>query len=159
MLRMSRMADYGTVVMSFLARTPERQVQAGEIADAVHIALPTVSKILKMLARAHLLLSYRGAQGGYRLARSPEAISVSQIIDAMDGPIALTECDDSNGSGCCIESHCEIRGNWQRVSQVVRGALARLSLAELAQPQPQAIQFMPPRMNLASAIGMQERNG
>lgn len=150
MLRMSRMADYGTVVMSYLARTPDQVCQAADVADAVHIALPTVSKILKMLARAQLLRSYRGVQGGYCLARPAAEISVAQIIDAMDGPIALTECDDGKTGNCSIETHCEIRGNWQRVSQVVRGSLARLSLAELAKPAPKPITLTRPMMASAT---------
>lgn len=136
---MSRLADYGTVVMTFLAREPERVCSALEISTAVGLELPTVSKILKTLLRANLLLSRRGAGGGYMLAMAPDKISVAGIIDAIEGyPMGLTECSSVPGL-CARESACAVRGNWQRVSRIVRATLEQVTLAELARPVPQAV--------------------
>lgn len=132
MLRISKMADYGTVVMAYLASNPEQAFNAKEIAANTRIALPTVSKILKLLARTGLLLSLRGAQGGYRLAQAASTITLVQIIDALDGNIALTECSHDSGL-CSLESVCAMRSNWQVISQTIRKALQGLSLAEMVQ--------------------------
>jgi FeS assembly SUF system regulator len=133
MLRMSKLADYGTVVMTYISQHTDKVHSAHDIADHVRVALPTVSKILKILARQDLLVSERGAKGGYRLARPAKQISIAEIIDAMEGPVALTECSSMPGL-CEQESSCSIRGNWQRINQAVRGALEQVSLAEMAQP-------------------------
>jgi FeS assembly SUF system regulator len=132
MLRMSKLADYGTVVMTYISQHTDKVHSAHDIADHVRVALPTVSKILKILARQELLVSERGAKGGYRLARPAKQISIAEIIDAMEGPVALTECSSMPGL-CEQESSCSIRGNWQRINQAVRGALEQVSLAEMAQ--------------------------
>lgn len=133
MLRLSKLTDYGTVIMTFLARSPERVYTAREITDQVHVALPTVSKILKLLTQEDLLVSYRGAAGGYRLARPPREISVARIIGALEGPIGLTECSFSPGL-CNQESSCSIRPNWQRINSAILATLERITLAEMAQP-------------------------
>jgi FeS assembly SUF system regulator len=133
MLRMSKLADYGTVVMTYISQHTDKVHSAHDIADHVRVALPTVSKILKILARQDLLVSERGAKGGYRLARPAKQISIAEIIDAMEGPVALTECSSMPGL-CEQESSCSIRGNWQRINQAVRHALEQVSLAEMAQP-------------------------
>ena len=91
MLRLSKLADYGTQVMTYMARD-QAVHSASEVAAGLGIAVPTVSKILKMLARKNLVASMLGANGGYTLARQPQAISIAAIIDAMDGPISITEC-------------------------------------------------------------------
>lgn len=133
MLRVGKLTDYGTVVMTHLARAPERLYSANELAAELGLALPTVSKLLKNLSHAGLLQSHRGAKGGYNLARSPSEITVAQIIVAIEGPISLTEC--SHGEGLCNqEMACSIRSNWQRINVEVRDALERVSLAELATP-------------------------
>lgn len=132
MLRMSKLTDYGTVVMTYLARQPERLRSAHEIAAGTRVAVPTVSKILKALARERLVVSHRGAKGGYALARPPEAISMAQIIAAMEGPIGLTECSSVPGL-CAHESCCSIRPNWQRINQGIRGVLDGVTLAEMAE--------------------------
>lgn len=139
MLRISKLADYGTVVMTYLAYAPERLVSAPEVASAIGLELPTVSKILKILARAGLLRSQRGSKGGYVLARAPEDISVAEIIDALEGhPMGLTECSSTPGV-CRRESCCSVRANWQRISETVRAVLYRISLTELSHPLSQAI--------------------
>lgn len=143
MLRMSKLADYGTVVMTYLAHDPKQVRSALEIATAVGLELPTVSKILKRLVRAELLLSQRGSKGGYALAREPGAIPVAEIIDAIEGyPMGLTECSSIPGL-CTHESSCSVRTNWQRISGAIRDMLERTTLAELARPVPQSIEMEP----------------
>jgi len=138
MLRISKLTDYGTVVMTYLAREHGRLHAVSEIAAAVSVAAPTVSKILKQLVREGLVISHRGARGGYALARPPEAISMIEIIDALEGRVGLTECGSSPGL-CAQESACSIRANWQRLNGAVRDALAGVTLAEMAEP------ILPPR--------------
>jgi FeS assembly SUF system regulator len=130
MFKISKLTDYGTVVMAHLARDPERVHSASEVAASTHVALPTVSKILKMLAMDNLVASSRGARGGYRLARDPEDISIADIIQAMEGPVALTACASDDGE-CEQEPYCSIATNWRRINETVIGALRNLSLAEM----------------------------
>lgn len=139
MLRMSKLADYGTVVMSYIAKQPERLISAGEIAHAIGLEQPTVSKLLKLMTHAGLLVSRRGAMGGYSLSRPPQRISVADIIDAIEGaPMGLTECSSMPGL-CARESTCSVRANWQRISLSIRGILADVTLNDLLLPEPQAI--------------------
>jgi len=131
MVRMSKLTDYAIVLLSLLAAdqsaTPHN---AREVASRAHLPFPVVSKILKALARAGLLVSHRGAKGGYALARRPEEISIAQAIRAMEGPISLTEC--AAGPGHCLqESHCGIRHPWQRVNELIREHLEQVPLTEL----------------------------
>lgn len=133
MLRISKLTDYGTVVMTYLARENERLHAVSEIATEIRLAAPTVSKILKQLAREGLVVSHRGVKGGYALARRPEHISMVEIIDALEGRVGLTECGSSPGL-CAQESGCSIRTNWQRINSAVREALAGVTLAEMAEP-------------------------
>lgn len=140
MLRVGKLTDYGTVVMTHLARDPRELRSATEIAVELGLTLPTVSKILKALVQDGLLVSHRGAKGGYSLAISPERISVARIIAAIEGPIALTECSHTAGE-CDQEPQCSIRSNWQRINRAVHDALERVTLAELARPA-QPIRFI-----------------
>lgn len=133
MLKLSKMADYGTVVMTAMIREPERSRSAAEIAAAIHVPLPTVSKILKMLARGGLVVSSRGAKGGYLLAHPANRISLADIIDAMDGPIGMTECSVTPGL-CSQESGCAVRANWQRVNRAVLGVLREITLDQMIAP-------------------------
>ena len=133
MLRLSKLTDYGTVIMTHMARQPARVFNATEVAGAIGVAVPTASKILKMLARQDVLQSLRGAHGGYMLARSPGEISVAEVIDAMEGPLGMTECSAAVGI-CAQEDSCALRANWQRVNQLIRHTLDNLTLAEMAQP-------------------------
>jgi FeS assembly SUF system regulator len=153
MLRISKLTDYGTVVMTYLARESDRLHAVSEIAAEIRLAAPTVSKILKQLVREGLVISHRGAKGGYSLSRRPEQISMVEIIDALEGPVGLTECGSSPGL-CLQESLCSIRTNWQRINGAVREALAGVSLAEMAEPDPPrftgaSVKFYPRR---ASAV-------
>lgn len=134
MLRMTKQADYAIVLMTQLVSEPQRQLNASEIAAQTELPQPIVSKILKLLARRELLVSHRGAKGGYRLARAAEEISVAEIIEAVEGPIAITECVDETPGECSQEPICPVRGNWQRINGAVRHALEEITLREMTHP-------------------------
>ena len=141
MLRMSKLADYGTVVMTYIAKQPEHLISAAEISHAVGLEQPTVSKLLKLMTHAGLLVSRRGATGGYSLSRPAQRISVADIIDAIEGsPMGLTECSSIPGL-CTRESTCSVRANWQRINQSIRSILAEVTLDDLLLPEPQAISW------------------
>lgn len=143
MIRLSKLADYGIVIMTHMARHPERQHNAAGVAAESHIAQPMASKILKALARAGLLTSHRGAKGGYALARPAGAITVADVITALDGPIALTACIEDGPGECDIESVCPARANWQRINDGIRHALEGITMAEMAQTVPAAFSMSP----------------
>lgn len=139
MLRMGKLADYATVIMTYMACKSGLVLSAQEVALAIGLELPTVSKILKILAQGKLLRSQRGSRGGYTLARTPEEISVAEIIDIMEGyPMGLTECSSVPGL-CTRESACAVRGNWQQISLAIRDVLSNITLAELGRPISQTI--------------------
>lgn len=133
MLRVSKLTDYATVVLAEMARAPGRVHTAPGLADRTHLARPTVSKLLKQLAREGLLTSYRGAHGGYMLALPPERISAARIIDTVEGPMAMTECslDDRH---CDLERVCNVGHHWQQINRAIRTALEEVTLADLAMP-------------------------
>jgi len=131
MLRMGKLTDYATVVLASLAQEPARHRAAAELAERTRLTRPTVSKVLKGLQRAGLVISSRGAQGGYRLARAPELITAAQILDVFEGPIAITECSSAS-SQCGIERLCRVGGAWQRINAGIRRALEDVTLQHLA---------------------------
>lgn len=131
MIRLNRLTDYAVVTLTQLGRSPGSTRTAAWLARETGVPLPTVSKLLKTLAQGGLVVSHRGAAGGYSLARSPAAISMAEIITVMEGPIALTACVGQEGE-CGVESLCPMRGNWDRVNTAIRGALDSVSLAEMA---------------------------
>jgi len=133
MLRMGKLTDYGIVLMSYLASKTYQKHNAHTLSEAVNIPLPTVRKVLKELSHGELLTSERGAQGGYKLSRSPKQISVAEIITALEGPIALTECV-SEESQCEQESHCTIQTNWTRINNAVFHALDEVKLSDMLVP-------------------------
>ena len=135
MIRITKQTDYGIVLLTHLAATPERQVNAPELAAETRLPLPMVSKILKLLVREGVLLSHRGVKGGYGLARPPEEISMAEVISALEGPIAITECIDEH-SGCTHEPFCSVRGRWHRINAALRQALEGITLAEMGHPAP-----------------------
>jgi FeS assembly SUF system regulator len=134
MLRLSKLTDYGLVVMTELAREPERLHSAAGVAEATGVALPTVTKLLKLLSRAGLVRSVRGARGGYRLQREARHVSVAQVVDALEGPVALTECSSEEGL-CEQEASCAIRGRFQHINDAIRAALEGVTLAEMVTPR------------------------
>ena len=135
MLRIGKLTDYASVLMTCLAGRPGEVLAASELAESVHLELPTVSKLLKQLATAGLVESRRGIQGGYRLARPASEISMLQIVVALEGPLGMTECSAVQGS-CGHEPHCRVQSNWRHISRVVEKALAEVSLADMLSPQP-----------------------
>ncbi len=142
MLKVSRLTDYGTLVMSGLVAREGDFVSAVELAEVTGVAQPTVAKLLKMFTRAGLVESMRGQQGGYRLGADPEKISVAEIIQAIDGPLGLTECATEAGS-CEQEENCSVKVNWQRISKVVANALYNVSLSELLHPEEKPLHYLP----------------
>lgn len=147
MLRVSKLTDYATVVMTSLAEQPLAVHSAFALAECARLEQPTVSKLLKQLSQAGLVESFRGVNGGYRLARAPEQISLVDILVAIEGPFGMTECSAHSGM-CNRESHCGVRGNWRRISDVIESALKNVSLADMLQPskRPKA-----PALNVALA--------
>ena len=130
MLRISKLTDYGTFVLAHLADQHNNMASAADVAAATGIALPTVSKLLKALAKADLVNSTRGSHGGYALARSATQISAADVIGALEGPVSITECS-SNHSNCDFEAVCTVGGAWQRINIAIRRALDDVSLADL----------------------------
>ncbi len=137
MFRLSRITDYGLVLMAQLASREHEGVDvpqnAREIATAAQLPHPVASKVLKSLAREGLLESHRGARGGFRLARPAADITVAEVIVALEGPIGLTECTVHPGT-CAQELSCHVREPWQQINRVVRDALEGVTLADLARP-------------------------
>lgn len=133
MLRISKMTDYAIMVMVELSASRGEVLSAHALAERSHLELPTVSKVLKLLVKTGLVDSYRGAAGGYSLERSATRINVAEIIAAIEGPIAMTECSVEEGL-CAQEDNCGLRGNWQRISVAVARAMEGVSLAEMAKP-------------------------
>jgi FeS assembly SUF system regulator len=135
MLRVTKLADYGIVMLTFFAAHPEDTYAARDIANAVTLPLPIASKALKLLSKAGLLVSQRGTKGGYGLARPPEEITVASIIRALEGPLALTQCSDTK-RGCGLEPGCPVRTNWHQINQVIHSALEKITLDQMTQPLP-----------------------
>ena|SRR6202008_2094189 len=129
MLRISRLTDYATVILASLGGGG--LASAADVALRTHIALPTVSKLLKELQHAGLVRSVRGAHGGYQLTRPAADISAVDILDAVEGPVALTECATGAGN-CGIEATCQVGQGWQRISLAIRRSLADVRLDDLA---------------------------
>ena len=130
MLRISKLTDYGTVLLAHLAANQATVCSAADVALATGIGLPTVSKLFKSLARAGLVTSTRGANGGYRLSRGPQHISAADVIDALEGPVSITECSASDGD-CEHEGVCSVGGAWQRVNVAIHRALQDVTLNDL----------------------------
>ncbi len=134
MLRLSKLTDYAVVVLVRLGRgaADGRDVQTSPgIAGATGIPEPTVAKVLKAMAAAGLVVSQRGARGGYRLARPLAAVPVSDVIEAVDGRIALTACVEGGEGRCEAERLCPVRGRWDPVNDAIREALASITIADM----------------------------
>lgn len=140
-MRMSKLTDYGTLVLAQLASQRTGLSTSAAVAEATRLGRPTVSKLLKRLVRAGLVVSVRGPQGGYRLARSPETITAAQILNALEGPVALTACSSAAGL-CDLEPHCRVGAAWQRINNSILAALESVTLADLqssAEPLPRGV--------------------
>ncbi len=141
MIRVSKLADYGILLMTWLAWRHARdggdalRRSATDLAKDTGLPAPTVSKLLRLLSRADLLDAQRGASGGYALLRDPATISVADVIQAIEGPLALMDCLDHSTPECGVESLCPTRTNWDRINQAILQALSAISLEEMATPQ------------------------
>lgn len=133
MLRLSKLADYGALVLDYLQSHPQAYVSASEIAATYNLGNATVSKILKLLQHAQIVVSVRGHSGGYQLAKEPKDISIASVITALEGKPVLTECCDGKQT-CFHDHHCALKGNWNKVNQVIMQVLEGLSLADMASP-------------------------
>lgn len=134
MLRITKQTDYGIVLLTHMAGDPKRLANAPDLALEANLPQPMVAKILKLLARAGILESHRGVNGGYCLSRSPEELSVAAVIGALEGQIAITECTDDEPGLCAQEMVCPVRSNWNRINLAIQEALGRISLAEMTGP-------------------------
>jgi len=135
-MRLSSMADYAVVTMCAAARhCGSARVSAAELAQETGLPQPTVQKLVSLLSRAGLLRSVRGAGGGLKLARPAAAITLADIVEAVEGPIALTACVEQGRHDCALEAACNVRPHWSLVNETLRGALAGVPLTRLAQPE------------------------
>ncbi|RLK50998.1 BadM/Rrf2 family transcriptional regulator [Alkalispirillum mobile] len=134
MVRINRETDYGIGILTAMARSPEQRFSTVRLAEQQGLPQPMVAKILKNLTRAGVLVSYRGAKGGYGLARPAREISVAEIITALEGPIAFTECVEEGVDACQYGDACTTSANWWRISQVVQQALGSISLKDMSEP-------------------------
>jgi FeS assembly SUF system regulator len=138
MIRLSKLTDYGILLMTQMARRTERTLYTARgLAAETKIPLPTVSKILKLLAAGGLLASHRGVKGGYSLARLATEITVREIITVLEGPIGVTECGGAPGA-CEMEPHCPVSANWRVISGALRQALENVTISDLSFPQQMA---------------------
>lgn len=134
MLRISKLTDYAMLIVNALVKSsPGEVLSANTIAKALHLTLPTVSKILKLLAEANIVVSTRGAEGGYQLARAPSQITIVDMITAIEGEMAVTTCC-SQDEHCAIDSFCALRQNWRTINNKIRDLLAGLTILDLSRP-------------------------
>ena len=137
MIRITRQTDYGIALMARMASCPQFETHnARDLAKEFRLPLPMVSKTLKLLSKNGLLTSQRGSKGGYFLAKNPEEITVLEIISALDGPIALTDCSFEDFGNCKQEPVCPVSRPWQKINQVLREALGKMNLAEMTLATP-----------------------
>lgn len=134
MLRINRETDYATGILGLMAEESDRRYSASWLAGRRCLPVPVVSKILKQLARAGILESHRGAKGGYSLARPAEDISIAAVIQAMEGPIALTDCIDGGDTACQYSTNCSVSSNWSRINRLFEDALQSVSLRDMIGP-------------------------
>jgi FeS assembly SUF system regulator len=134
MLRITRLSDYAVSILGQLANSESSVHTAKDLAARTGLPQPVVSKILKSLSRAKLVVSHRGVQGGYQLAREPSLVSVADVIEAVEGPVALTECGDASDTSCEFVGNCSVQANWLRINQVVRRALSNVSVEDMILP-------------------------
>lgn len=133
MLRLGKLTDYAMLIMSHMAKEPDTVLSASYLAEALHLTLPTVSKILKILSEGGLVSSVRGAEGGYHLARPAAQITLVDVISAMEGELAMTECCETT-SLCVIDSMCTMRENWKKINKVVQAFLADVTIVDMLEP-------------------------
>jgi FeS assembly SUF system regulator len=136
MIRMTRLTDYGIMLLTLFARDEKHPMKsARDLSVEAKLPLPTVSKILKLLAKHGLLEAHRGVRGGFNLTRKPDQITMATVINALEGPIGVTDCC-APASDCGIENSCVVKTNWMKINKVVFSALDRITLAEMTHPLP-----------------------
>jgi FeS assembly SUF system regulator len=129
MLRITKITDYGFILLAYMANADEELLHnAKDLSANSGIALPTVSKVLKILTQGGILKSHQGSKGGYSLARPSHQITAAQVIQAVEGPVAITDC--SGEEGC--ERNCQVSNSWQKINGTVIQALDELTLADMA---------------------------
>ena len=143
MILLSKLADYGVIIASHLAAHAERQIPAGALAEETRLPRATVAKLLKSLAHAGVVAGARGAAGGYRLSRPAQAISVAEVVAAIDGKMGLTQCS-VHAPACERNDFCPTRPHWRRINDAVETALSAITLAEMV-PVPRSFSFDPIR--------------
>lgn len=141
MLRVTKLTDYAALVLTVMAADPAHTLSAGELAERAHLETPTVAKVLKPLAQAGLVSGFRGASGGYRLALPAQRITLKAIVEAMEGPLGMTECSAHAGQ-CGLETHCTARANWRRINDVVAEALDQVTLAQMISPRASGVRIV-----------------
>lgn len=131
MIKLSKMTDYAVVILADMAERKTEQTSAAMIAQSTKLPEPTVSKVLKLLARQNIINSARGAAGGYSLNKTPDQINMAHVITATDGPIALTACVDESTECCERAQNCSIKGQWNPLNRAMISALENVSLSEM----------------------------
>jgi FeS assembly SUF system regulator len=132
MLQINKLTDYATIILSFLALNPEKRVSANAVAEKTSITSPTVSKILKLLAKYEFVTSFRGTNGGYQLARSSKLMTLADVIMAIEGNTAITECCTTHS--CTLNSLCAVKDNWQLINKKIIAALASITIHDMIRP-------------------------
>lgn len=131
---MSKLADYAFIILTQMMTAPEANWSASALATATTLPLPTVAKLMKLLAKGEIVLAHRGASGGYRLAGAAQDVSIVTVIEAVDGPIGLTECagkaKGNEKCDCAIGLSCPVRERWSRVNRAIMEALEHVKLAD-----------------------------
>jgi FeS assembly SUF system regulator len=153
-MRLTSLTDYAVVMLSAAARhAPAARLTATMLADETGVPLPTAQKLMGRLAAARLLTSARGTGGGFVLARAPQAISLADIVEAVEGPIAMAACVEDGRHDCGLESACRVRPHWAAVNDAVKGALGGINLATLAAPAAVAVPAIVSNIPVASLAG------
>lgn len=144
MLRISKIMDYGTLVLTHMAGKPQQVYSASELAATLGLGQATVSKILKQLTQHEILVSTRGSRGGYSFCRDPDSISIANVLDALEEqPFGVTECTATPGM-CSVEADCHLRSNWERINNILRKTLEGISMADMLTPMDdQSLVFYP----------------
>ncbi|WP_419811009.1 SUF system Fe-S cluster assembly regulator [Bacterioplanoides sp.] len=136
MLKIGKLTDYGIVVLDQLARAGSVKLSTENIVDSTGLPLPTVRKVMKALADSGLVIAQRGARGGYRLALAPSQIRILDVVQAFEGPVALTECSVDNHQ-CDITAHCSLSSSWGGINTLMMRVLARVTLDDIRKPEMQ----------------------
>lgn len=135
MIKISKLADYAVVILSTLSRADHVMLSVNALSTMTHIPEPTVAKVTKLLSKAGIIESIRGSKGGYKLNKSAQDLSVLEIIEAIDGPVSLTDCVDHGPDNCTLSQSCPSIGRWEKVNNVITDALGDLSLNDMIRPQ------------------------